>query len=305
MPRAVFGAAHKFLPKREILTFEEISRVVRVSVELGVRKVRVTGGEPLLRSELPELVRLLRRLGDLDLALTTNGSLLERFAPALAEAGLGRVTVSLDSLDPIVFRNMSDTDVPIEAVLRGIDAARDAGLTPLKVNTVIQRGVNEESILALARRFQGTGVIVRFIEFMDVGSTNGWDRSAVVPAREILDRLDRQLPLEPVSEAPSGRVAQRYRYRDGSGEIGVIASVSEPFCGGCTRARLSADGHLYTCLFASAGKDLRPVLRDGSNDAAVRDVLHDVWERRADRYSEIRFGAQPVMDKVEMSYIGG
>jgi GTP 3',8-cyclase len=304
MPRDVFGAAHKFLPKREILTFEEISRIVRVSVELGVRKVRLTGGEPLLRSELPELVRLLRRIGDLDLALTTNGSLLERFAPALAEAGLGRVTVSLDSLDPHVFREMSDTDVPVETVLRGIEAARVAGLAPLKVNAVVRRGVNEASILGLARHFRGTDITVRFIEFMDVGTTNGWDPTAVVPAREILDLIDRELPIEPVSESVNGRVARRYRYRDGSGEIGVIASVSEPFCGGCTRARLSANGHLYTCLFAATGKDLRPVLRDGSDDDAVRSVIRCVWEDRDDRYSETRFVGGPT-DKVEMSYLGG
>jgi len=303
MPRDAFGG-HRFLPKAEILTFEEISRVVGVSVVLGVRKVRLTGGEPLLRSELPELVRMLRRIGDLDLALTTNGSLLERFAPALAEAGLGRVTVSLDSLDPPVFKRMSDTDVPVETVLRGIEVARVAGLTPLKVNSVIQRGVNEASIVELARRFRGTGVIVRFIEYMDVGSTNGWSPKSVVPAREILDRIDREFPLEPVSEAARGRVARRYRYRDGSGEIGVIASVSEPFCGGCTRARLSANGHLYTCLFATKGTDLRPVLRNGSGDDAVRDVVKATWERRDDRYSETRFVSGPA-ESVEMSFIGG
>jgi GTP 3',8-cyclase len=304
MPRDAFGRGHRFLPKREILTFEEICRVVRVSIELGVRKVRLTGGEPLLRSDLPELVRMLCRLGDIDLALTTNGSLLERLAPALAEAGLGRITVSLDSLDPLVFRKMSDTDVPVETVLRGIEAARVAGLIPLKVNAVIQRGVNEESVLELARRFRGTGVIVRFIEFMDVGTTNGWDPSAVVPAREILERVDRELPIEPVSEAPNGRVARKYRYRDGSGEIGVIASVSEPFCGGCTRARLSADGHLYTCLFATQGTDLRPTLRSGENDAAVRDVIEATWKNRDDRYSETRLVSGP-SESVEMSFIGG
>src|SRR6185503_6748198 len=273
MPRDAFGSGHRFLPKREILTFEEICRVVQVSLDLGVRKVRLTGGEPLLRTDLPDLVRMLRRTGDIDLALTTNGSLLERLAPALAEAGLGRITVSLDSLDPLVFRKMSDTDVPLETVLRGIEAARVAGLTPLKVNAVIQRGLNEDSISSLTRRFRGTGVIVRFIEYMDVGSTNGGDPCAVVPAREILDRIDGETPIEPVAETARGRVARRYRYRDGSGEIGVIASVSEPFCGGCTRARLSASGLFYTCLFATKGTDLRPTLRDGSNDAAVRDVI--------------------------------
>jgi cyclic pyranopterin phosphate synthase len=304
MPREAFGTAHRFLPKREILTFEEISRVVRVSIALGVRKVRLTGGEPLLRTDLPELVRMLRRLGDLDLALTTNGSLLERFAPALSEAGLGRITVSLDSLDPAVFKRMSDTDVPVEVVLRGIEAARAAGMTPIKVNAVIERGVNEESILDLARHFRGTGIIVRFIEYMDVGSTNDWRPEAVVPAREILERIDREFPIEPVPEAAPGRVARRYRYRDGSGEIGVIASVSEPFCGGCTRARLSANGHLYTCLFATKGTDLRPVLRSGENDDAVRDVISATWKNRDDRYSETRFVSGPT-GKIEMSYIGG
>lgn len=304
MPRDVFGAEHRFVPKREILTFEEICRVVRVSTTLGVRKVRLTGGEPLLRTALPELVRQLRQVGGFDLALTTNGALLERFAPRLAEAGLPRVTVSLDSLDPVVFRTMSDTDVPVDAVLRGIEAARIAGLAPLKVNSVVQRGVNEDSIVELARHFRGTGVIVRFIEFMDVGTSNQWRADDVVPAREIVERIDREFPLEPLVEPAKGRVAKRYRYRDGSGEIGVIASVSEPFCGGCTRARLSADGHLYTCLFAAHGKDLRPVLRDGSGDVEVRDVVRATWEARDDRYSETRFGGEPT-DKVEMSYIGG
>jgi cyclic pyranopterin phosphate synthase len=304
MPRDAFGGGHRFLPKREILTFEEICRVVRASIDLGVRKVRLTGGEPLLRTDLPELVRMLSRVGDIDLALTTNGSLLERLAPALAEAGLGRVTVSLDSLDPVVFRKMSDTDVPVDAVLRGIEAARIAGLTPLKVNAVIQRGVNEDSVLSLARRFRGTNVIVRFIEYMDVGSTNGWNPRAVVPAREILNRIDDEVPIEPVTEAAPGRVARRYRYRDGSGEIGVIASVTEPFCGGCTRARLSANGLFYTCLFATKGTDLRPTLRSGETDAAVRDVISATWERREDRYSETRFVSGPA-DSVEMSFIGG
>jgi cyclic pyranopterin phosphate synthase len=304
MPRDVFGGEHRFLPKREILTFEEICRVVGVFVDLGVRKVRLTGGEPLLRKDLPELVRMLRELGDFDVALTTNGALLEQFAEPLAGAGLGRVTVSLDSLDPEIFRKMADTDIPVDAVLRGIDAARMAGLLPLKVNTVVQRGLNDHSIVELARYFRRTGVTVRFIEFMDVGTTNKWNQSAVVPAREILERIDRELPIEPIYESARGRVAQRYRYRDGSGEIGVIASVSEPFCGGCTRARLSANGILYTCLFAAKGKDLRPVLRDGSGDAAVRDVIESTWRARSDRYSETRFGSGPT-DKVEMSYIGG
>jgi len=304
MPRDAFGQNHRFLPKRDILTFEELARVVGVFASIGVRKVRLTGGEPLLRAELPKLVRMLRDAGDFDLALTTNGSLLERFAAELAAAGLGRVTVSLDSPDPDVFRKMSDTDVPVDTVLRGIEAARSAGLAPVKINAVVQRGVNDRSVVDLARRFRGTDVVVRFIEFMDVGDTNGWSPEAVVPAREILDRLDAEFPLEPVDDAPSGRIARRYRYRDGSGEVGIIASVTEPFCGGCTRARLSAEGKLYTCLFATQGNDLRAILRSSPGDEALRDAITSTWETRDDRYSEIRFAA-PHERKIEMSYIGG
>jgi cyclic pyranopterin phosphate synthase len=304
MPRSIFGKGHPFLPKREILSFEEIARVVGVFARLGTTKVRLTGGEPLLRAELPKLVRMLRDVGDFDLALTTNGALLSEFAEALAGAGLDRVTVSLDALDQATFAKMGDTDLAVDTVLRGIEAARAHGLSPVKVNTVIQRGVNEHAVVDLARRFRGTGVVVRYIEYMDVGETNGWSPSAVVPAREILERLDREFPIEPIVQPAPGRVARRYRYRDGSGEIGVIASVTEPFCGGCTRARLSANGHLYTCLFATRGSDLRPILRDGSSDDAVREAIASIWRERDDRYSEARFDAGPT-NKVEMSFIGG
>jgi cyclic pyranopterin phosphate synthase len=304
MPREIFGSAHRFLPRREILTFEEIARAVGVFAGLGVRKVRLTGGEPLLRAELPKLVAQLAALGDLELALTTNGSHLARHAGDLARAGLHRVTVSLDSLDPGVFRRMSDTDVPVAEVLHGIEAAVSQGLVPVKVNVVVRRGVNDDGIVGLARRWKGSGVVVRFIEFMDVGSTNGWASTEVVPAAEIVSRISEEMPLEPLPVQGHGDVARRYRYLDGSGEIGVIASVTEPFCGGCTRARLSADGHLYTCLFATHGVDLRPVLRDGSGDDRVRDTIQRAWHARDDRYSEVRHEA-PEKHKIEMSYIGG
>lgn len=304
MPREAFGQQHHFLPRARILTFEEITRVVHAFQRLGVRKVRLTGGEPLLRNELTSLVRNLATIPDLDLALTTNGSLLERFAEKLAEAGLSRITVSLDSLDNDVFRAMSDTDLPVESVLRGIEAARRAGLEPVKVNAVVRRGVNDPGIVDLARHFHGTGVIVRFIEYMDVGTTNGWRLSEVVPAREIVERIDAVLPLEPLETVTPNGVARRYRYRDGGGEIGVIASVTEPFCSTCTRARISADGHLYTCLFATRGTDLRPVLRSGEPDSALGELIAGIWLARSDRYSEERF-AGISGEKIEMSYIGG
>jgi cyclic pyranopterin phosphate synthase len=305
MPRDAFGAQHRFLPRAEILRFEEIARVVRAATELGLNKVRLTGGEPLLRAELPELVRMLAGLPGLDLALTTNGSLLAEHAAPLAAAGLRRVTISLDALDRDVFQRMSDAAVPVDAVLAGIDAARAVGLAPIKINCVVRRGVNEGAVLELARRFRGTGIQVRFIEFMDVGMTNRWTGADVVPAREIVARVDAEFPLEPIDAAYPGEVARRYRYRDGAGEIGVIASVSQPFCGDCTRARLSADGHLYTCLFAGRGVDLRPVLRGAvDREAALRELLARTWRARDDRYSEIRRRglARP---KIEMSYIGG
>jgi cyclic pyranopterin phosphate synthase len=307
MPREVFGPEFAFLPRREILSYEEIARLARLCHRLGLRKVRLTGGEPLLRRDLPVLVEMLAALPDVELALTTNGSLLPRRAAELAAAGLDRVTVSLDSLDEAVFRRMNDADFPVSRVLEGIDAALAAGLAPVKVNAVVHRGVNDHTLVDLARHFRGTGVVVRFIEYMDVGTTNGWRMDDVVPAAEIVARLDRELPLEPLPARYPGEVARRYRYADGSGEVGVIASVTQPFCGACTRARLSAEGKLYTCLFATAGTDLRAALRGGATDEELLALLAGVWGAREDRYSEVRTAATAGAraPKVEMSYIGG
>jgi len=303
MPRELFGAAHQYLPKAEILTFEEILRVARVATSLGVKKLRITGGEPLLRADLPKLVSLLASL-PVDLALTTNGALLAAHADALARAGLRRVTVSLDALDEPTFQTMGDTTLSPTAVLDGIQAAQAAGLSPIKVNAVIRRGVNEHAILDLASRFRGSGVTVRFIEYMDVGVTNGWRRDDVVPAAEILARLQALSPLVPLEGTTPGEVASRHAYSDGSGEVGVIASVTQPFCRSCTRARLSADGHLYTCLFATRGTDLRPLLRGAPGDGPLTEQLGATWRVREDRYSELRTEARPVR-RIEMSYIGG
>ena len=304
MPKEVFGHDYRFLPRRELLTFEEIERVARVFVELGVQKLRITGGEPLLRRDLEVLIARLAALGDdLDVTLTTNAALLAQKARSLADAGLSRVTVSLDSLDDEVFRAMNDVDFPVARVLAGIDAAAEAGL-PVKVNVVVKRGLNEPSIIDIARRFRGTGHAVRFIEFMDVGATNGWRLDDVVPAAEIVSTIGAEFPLEPVEAAYRGEVAERYRYLDGAGEVGVIASVTQPFCGDCTRARISADGKLYTCLFAVHGHDLRALLRSDSSDE-LEETIRAVWTRRADRYSEIRTEDTSALRKVEMSYIGG
>jgi GTP 3',8-cyclase len=304
MPKEVFGHEYRFLPRRELLTFEEIERVARVFVDLGVRKLRITGGEPLLRRDLEHLVAALVAIDDeLDVTLTTNGAVLTQKAQALADAGLSRITVSLDSLDDEVFRAMNDVDFPVARVLAGIDAAAEAGLA-VKVNVVVKRGLNEGSLLDIARRFRGTGHTVRFIEFMDVGATNGWRMDDVVPAAEIVSTIGAEFPLEPVAAAYRGEVAERYRYLDGAGEVGVIASVTQPFCGDCTRARLSADGKLYTCLFAVLGHDLRALLRsDASED--LEETIRAVWTRRADRYSEVRTADTSSLRKVEMSYIGG
>jgi cyclic pyranopterin phosphate synthase len=304
MPKEVFGHDYRFLPRRELLSFEEIERVSRVFVGLGVHKLRITGGEPLLRRGLEELVGRLSALGDLDVTLTTNGALLAQKAQQLADAGLSRITVSLDSLDDEVFRAMNDVDFPVARVLGGIDAAAAAGL-PVKVNVVVKRGLNEGSVLEIARRFKGTGHTVRFIEFMDVGATNGWRMDDVVPAAEIVRTIGAEFPLEPLDAGYRGEVAQRYRYLDGGGEIGVIASVTQPFCGDCTRARLSADGKLYTCLFALRGHDLRAVLRAGATEEELDEAVRAVWERRTDRYSERRTEKTSALRKVEMSYIGG
>jgi len=304
MPKEVFGRDYRFLPRRELLTFEEIERAARVFLGLGVHKLRITGGEPLLRRDLEVLVGGLAQLGPIDLTLTTNGALLAQKAKALADAGLSRVTVSLDSLDDEVFRAMNDVDFPVARVLAGIDAAAEAGL-PVKVNVVVKRHLNEGSVVDIARRFRGTGHAVRFIEFMDVGATNGWQMDDVVPAAEIVAAIAEELPLEPVEPAYRGEVARRYRYLDGAGEIGVIASVTQPFCGDCTRVRLSADGKLYTCLFAVRGHDLRAILRSGAGDEELEEAVRAIWERRTDRYSELRTAETARLRKVEMSYIGG
>ena len=306
MPKEVFGRDYEFLAKGQLLTFEEITRLTRIFVGLGVRKVRLTGGEPLLRTALEDLVGMLAAIdGVEDLTLTTNGSLLERKAATLAEAGLDRVTVSLDSLDDATFMRMNDVGYPASKVLDAIEAAAAAGLGPVKVNVVVKRGVNDGEIVAIARHFKETPHIVRFIEYMDVGHTNGWRLDDVVPAAEVISRISAVLPLEPIAANYPGEVANRFRYVDGSGEIGVIASVTRPFCAGCTRARLSADGSLYTCLFASAGHDLKTLLRHGGDDASIIAAITGVWSRRADRYSEIRSESTSGWEKVEMSYIGG
>ncbi len=305
MPKEIFGRDFQFLPRGEILTFEEIERLVRIFVSLGVQKIRLTGGEPLVRRDLERLIEKLARIGDLDLTLTTNGSLLAQKARSLADAGLKRVTVSLDSLDDATFKRMNDSDFPVEKVLAGIEAARAAGLAPIKINMVTKRGVNESSIVPMARYFKGTGMTLRFIEFMDVGSTNGWRLDDVVPAREIVSMIDREMPLEPVQAEYRGEVAARYRYRDGGGEIGVISSVTQPFCADCTRARLSADGSLYTCLFATQGHDLRALVRSAATDDEITHAIAAVWTERTDRYSDLRSEQTAGLHKIEMSFIGG
>ena len=304
MPKEVFGRDHVFLERKELLSFEEIERLARVFASLGVRRIRLTGGEPLVRRDVEHLVELLAAIPGVELALTTNGALLPQKAQALAAAGLDRVTVSLDSLDDEAFRALNDVDFPVERVLAGIEAAAAAGL-PVKVNAVVKRGVNDESVAGLAERFRGSGHTLRFIEYMDVGNTNGWRLDDVVPAAEIVRRIDARWPLEPVAPARPDETARRWRYRDGAGEIGVIASVTEPFCGGCSRARLSAEGRLYTCLFARGGHDLRAPLRLGASDAELAETLAGIWGRRSDRYSELRTEQTAALPKVEMSYIGG
>jgi cyclic pyranopterin phosphate synthase len=306
MPRAVFGRDHAFLPRAELLTFDEIARLVAIFTRLGVEKVRLTGGEPLVRRELPSLVGLLAAIpGVEDLTLTTNGVLLPEHAAALREAGLHRVTVSLDADDDATFMRMNDAGVPVSRVLAGIEAAEAAGLGPIKLNMVVKRGWNEHAVLPMARRFRGTGRILRFIEYMDVGHSNGWRLDEVISADEILSTISAEFPLEPMAPTKPGEVAERYRYADGAGEIGVIASVSRPFCGDCNRARLSADGQLYTCLFATSGHDLRALLRGGASDEDLEATLRAIWAARDDRYSEIRSAETVALPKVEMSYIGG
>jgi GTP 3',8-cyclase len=305
MPKEVFGREYQFLERDELLTFEEIERVARVFVDHGITKIRLSGGEPLIRRNLEGLVEMLARIPGLDLALTTNASLLAHKAESLRKAGLERITVSLDSLDNEVFMAMNDVRFPVDRVLEGIEAAEASGFHPIKVNCVVRRGMNEHTVVEMARRFKGTRHIVRFIEYMDVGTTNGWRLDDVVPAREIVEMIDAEMPIEPIEPNYEGEVANRYRYRDGSGEVGIIASVTQPFCGSCTRARLSADGSLYTCLFATVGHDLRAAIRNGASDDDLSSMIAGVWARRGDRYSEIRSAATTSLPKVEMSYIGG
>jgi GTP 3',8-cyclase len=304
MPKEVFGRDYAFLERRELLTFEEIERLARVFVAHGVEKIRITGGEPLVRRDLERLIEQLATIDGLDLTLTTNGSLLAQKARTLRDAGLRRVTVSLDSLDDRVFSAMNDVDFPVQRVLEGIDAAAAAGL-PVKVNMVVKRSLNEEAILPMAREFRERGHILRFIEYMDVGHTNGWRLDDVVSAAEIVETIETEFPLEPLEPNYPGEVARRWRYRDGAGEIGVIASVTQPFCGNCTRARLSAEGRLYTCLFALRGHDLRALVRDGASDEELHEAIGTIWRGRTDRYSELRSAQTADLPKVEMSYIGG
>jgi cyclic pyranopterin phosphate synthase len=304
MPKSVFGHGYRFMDRKELLSFEEIERVARAFAAIGVEKIRLTGGEPLLRRELEVLIERLAAIEGVEVALTTNASLLDRKARALAAAGLARVNVSLDSLDDATFRSMNDADFPVARVLAGIEAAQAAGL-PVKVNAVVKRGVNDAGIVEMARHFRGTPHALRFIEYMDVGATNGWRLDDVVSAGEIVERISAVFPLEPVEAAYRGEVARRWRYRDGQGEVGVIASVTQPFCGDCTRARISAEGKLFTCLFATRGTDLRAVLRSGASDGELAEAIGGVWSARADRYSERRSEATPDMRRIEMSYIGG
>ncbi len=304
MPREVFDSSYRFLPHSAILSFEEISRLARVFVGLGVRKIRLTGGEPLVRRDLHRLVAMLAEL-PVEITLTTNGSLLAKHAATLKQAGLHRVTVSLDSLDDATFRRMNDADFPVSRVLEAIDAAARAGLAPVKINMVVKRGVNEAQIVEMAEHWRGSGHIVRFIEYMDVGSSNGWRMDEVVPSSEVVRRLSARWPLEPVDANYPGEVAERWRYADGAGEIGVISSVTQAFCSSCNRMRLSTEGSLFTCLFAQAGHDLKGLLRSGAPDEEIRDQIAAVWQRREDRYSEIRTAETAKQRKVEMSYIGG
>jgi len=305
MPKEVFGKDFRFLEREQLLSFGEIHRLVRLFRDQGVEKIRITGGEPLLRRKLERLIEMLAYWGDLDLTLTTNGSLLKQKARDLKRAGLKRITVSLDSLDDAVFRAMNDVDFPVEKVLEGMEEAAAAGLLPLKVNMVVKRGVNDHEVLPMARYFKRKGFVLRFIEFMDVGASNGWKMQQVVPSRELVERINEEMPIAPLDPSYQGEVAERWRYLDGSGEVGFISSVTQAFCQACTRARLSAEGQLYTCLFAAQGSDFRGPLRRGASDAEIAELITRVWTVRADRYSEIRTEATAKLRKIEMSYIGG
>jgi len=305
MPKTVFGRDYPFLPRQEILSFEEIVRLARLFADQGVEKIRLTGGEPLLRKDIERLVEQLAKIPGVELTLTTNGSLLAARAHGLRDAGLHRITVSLDALDDTVFKRMNDADYPVSKVLAGIEAAAACGLTPVKVNMVVKRGSNDQEILPMVRHFRGSGHILRFIEYMDAGNANGWCMDEVVPSAEVVRRIDAEFPLDAVDPNYSGEVAERWRFRDGGGEIGVISSVTQAFCSGCTRIRLSTDGKLYTCLFASSGHDLRKLLRDGAGDEELSAAITRIWQARDDRYSELRSAGIPVAHKIEMSYIGG
>jgi len=305
MPKEIFGPDHQFLHRNQILTFEEITRLTKIFVGHGVKKIRLTGGEPLVRKDLPDLIAMLAGIPNLDLTMTTNGSLLPKFARALKDAGLKRVTVSLDSLDNAIFKSLNDVDFPVEKVIEGMDAAAEAGLGPIKVNMVVKRGVNESSILPMARFFREKGYILRFIEYMDVGHSNGWRMDEVVSAAEIVKMISAEMPLESADPNYPGEVAGRWRYKDGKGEIGVIASVTQAFCRDCNRARLTAEGQLYTCLFAVQGHDFRARLRDGATDNEISQEVARVWNKRTDRYSELRSENTIDLPKVEMSHIGG
>ena len=305
MPKEVFGPDYQFLHRDMVLTFEEITRLARIFTSFGVKKIRLTGGEPLVRKDFPELVAMLSQIPDLDLTMTTNGALLPRFADQLKQAGLKRVTVSLDSLDNAIFKSMNDVDFPVEKVIEGMDAAAAVGLGPIKVNMVVKRGVNENSVLPMARFFREKGYILRFIEYMDVGHSNGWHMDEVVSAAEIVKMISAEMPLESADPNYPGEVAGRWRYKDGKGEIGTIASVTQAFCRDCNRARITAEGQLYTCLFAVKGFDFRALLRDGATDDEISNEIARVWNKRADRYSEIRSENTIALPKVEMSHIGG
>lgn len=314
MPKEVFGRDFAFMPREELLSFEEITRVARISAAHGVEKIRLTGGEPLLRKGLPELIRMLREVKTvgghpLDIALTTNGSALAHNAQALRDAGLNRVTVSLDSLDEATFQKMNDIRFPVAKVLAGIEAAHQVGLGPIKINMVVKKGLNDHDIVAMARHFKGTPFVLRFIEFMDVGSTNGWKLGEVVPSEEVIRRIGAEFPLEQVPPRYPGETSKRWRYLDGGGEIGVISSVTESFCHSCSRARVSVDGTLFTCLFATAGHDLRALMRDGCSDEQLAETMASIWRSRTDRYSELRSantgGLRTTGKRIEMSYIGG
>ncbi len=305
MPKEVYGRDFQFLEREQLLSFGEINRLVRIFRDHGIEKVRITGGEPLVRRKLERLIEMLAYHGDLDLTLTTNGSLLKQKAQDLKSAGLQRVTVSLDALDNATFMAMNDVDFPVEKVLEGIDEAARVGLAPVKINMVVKRGVNEQSVVAMARHFKGSGHILRFIEFMDVGHTNGWKMQHVVPSRELVAMIDREFAIESTDPNYVGEVAERWRYKDGSGEVGFISSVTQAFCKDCTRARLSAEGQLFTCLFATQGTDLRGLIRSDASDQEISEAISRVWRVRGDRYSEIRTEETAKQRKVEMSYIGG